>query len=1192
MASSHQLAGQTPSRRPLLLVSLSLLFAMPFSSVLIAQTTTSGGLTGVITDQSMAVVPKADVEIRDNAKGTTHSTKTDRDGVYQFFFLAPAKYLLTVTNEGFRKESRVVNVLLGPPVSVNVTLEIAKTSSEVTVTGEAPLVQAENGDVSATMNQKQISEIPNPGNDLTYIVQTTPGVVMNTDTQSLANFSILGMPGNSYLYTMDGMNDNDNCCNLSQVGSLILLLGQNQIQEATVVSGGYSGQFGGAAGGNVNYITKSGSNKFHGNAQYYWNGRVFNANDWFDSALRNPRPFDIANQWAGSFGGPIKNDKLFFFFDTEGLHLLIPQPSFVTIPSPQFEAATIAHIDSVFGVASASDAFYKRIFSLYNAAPGASPVFRGGLSPSTDPTGCTGFVDPDHPNGPGHGTVPCARYFLATRSRASDEALTSGRVDWIAGLNDRAFLRLQYDHGRAAVYTDPISPVFDADNSGPWWQAQLSETHTFGPSAASQFLLAGSYFALILRVKNPSQALSAFPTVLGFASGTFNGLGGEDGVSAFGFGRRNTQYQFSEDVVKTWGKHKLGFGAGFARIHWSELANSLGFLSGSSTIGTLTAQTLYAFYQGGVDPANPSAPLSDSTLLAQSFTSRTNLPISFSNLGFYAQDEWHARPNLTLTLALRADHYSNPVCKSHCFARLTGPFGSMTHDPDQPYNQAIVSNQEQALESTDTILWSPRFSFAWQPFGVSHNSVLRGGVGVFYDPLQGAILDFFSGGPPLFNAYLISGDNLTPNEQTSLFKDAAASNAAFVNGFAAGQTLGQIQAAISQFYPPGFSPPGISAATTRMHSPQFQRWSLEWQQALGVNSSASVGYFGNHGIHEMVVNPSANAYGFGSLPAAQCTRPPVPPCADARFSRVTQINTNAVSNYNGMVISFKHQFTRWTQGVFQANYTYGHAFDEVSNGGLFSFTLGSSLNPQNPNNLGGSYGPAEYDVRHSFNASYVWELPLKAALHGRGPDYLVKGWQVSGTIFARTGFPYTVFDSQKSGNLQLNNYFGQIYSVPVGPLSSASSCGEKAAFIQDLHPCLPPQVLRDGTTPNPGALFVQAGCETGFNAGHRGASGSCDGPVVSFAQGRNRFRGPGYFNTDFGITKYTKIRGWENATLGIGFQFFNLFNHPNFGFPDNSSSDPALGQIFYLEQPPTSILGAGLGGVSPRMIQLKVQLQF
>jgi hypothetical protein len=136
----------------------------------------------------------------------------------------------------------------------------------------------------------------------------------------------------------------------------------------------------------------------------------------------------------------------------------------------------------------------------------------------------------------------------------------------------------------------------------------------------------------------------------------------------------------------------------------------------------------------------------------------------------------------------------------------------------------------------------------------------------------------------------------------------------------------------------------------------------------------------------------------------------VPPCADPRFGEVTEINANGVSNYGGMVVSFQHRFSGWSQGLFQANYTYSHAFDEVSNGGLFSFTFGSSLNPQDPNNLHGAYGSADYDVRHSLNANYVWEVPVKAALRGRGSDYLVKGWQVSGTIFARTGFPYTVFD--------------------------------------------------------------------------------------------------------------------------------------------------------------------------------------
>src|SRR5438874_991269 len=143
--------------RPTHLLFLGLLVAVSLANTLNAQTTTSGGLAGVVTDPTSAVLPDADVVILDNAKGTSQSTKTDREGVYRFFFLAPGRYTLTVTHAGFREEKRAVNVPLGPPASVNVALKIAQARTALTVTTEAPLIQAENGDASATMNQKQIS---------------------------------------------------------------------------------------------------------------------------------------------------------------------------------------------------------------------------------------------------------------------------------------------------------------------------------------------------------------------------------------------------------------------------------------------------------------------------------------------------------------------------------------------------------------------------------------------------------------------------------------------------------------------------------------------------------------------------------------------------------------------------------------------------------------------------------------------------------------------------------------------------------------------------------------------------------------------------------------------------------------------------------------------------------------------------
>jgi hypothetical protein len=247
---------------------------------------------------------------------------------------------------------------------------------------------------------------------------------------------------------------------------------------------------------------------------------------------------------------------------------------------------------------------------------------------------------------------------------------------------------------------------------------------------------------------------------------------------------------------------------------------------------------------------------------------------------------------------------------------------------------------------------------------------------------------------------------------------------------------------------------------------------------------------------------------------------------------------------------------------------------------------------QDPAHPRDGYGAADYDVRHSLNANYVLELPLTSMLRSHGPDSIVKGWQVSGTVFARTAFPYTVLDTGEAGYLNSNNNFGNpIYSVPVAPIGPSAPCGERAAIPISAIPCQPPQVQGNGSAAS-GALFVQSGCETGFNTGNLPSlSGPCSGPAVSFAQGRNRFRGPSYFNTDFAIVKNTKIR--ENAVLTIGAQFFNLFNHPNFGNPDNWMADQTFGQIYYLEQSPTSILGSGLGAnVSQRMIQLRAEIKF
>jgi hypothetical protein len=280
---------------------------------------------------------------------------------------------------------------------------------------------------------------------------------------------------------------------------------------------------------------------------------------------------------------------------------------------------------------------------------------------------------------------------------------------------------------------------------------------------------------------------------------------------------------------------------------------------------------------------------------------------------------------------------------------------------------------------------------------------------------------------------------------------------------------------------------------------------------------------------------------------------------DPRFGTVTEIGSGAVSNYNGLVTSVRHNFTHGLR--FQANYTWSHALDEISNGGILPFnagTNGSLLFPSNPNNLRANYGNADYDIRQYFSMNYVWDDLFRHMFHA-GPNAIFGGWTLSGTIFDRSGLPFTVIDGNTSGILASNGYGATIFANIIGPTTNGS-CG-KSSTGPNAVPCL-------------------------------NASGF-DSPTASVIvnQARNQFRGPGFFDTDLSIMKYTKLA--EHANLGIGFQFFNLFNHPSFDQPVGNISNANFGNVVRTVNVPTSILGSALGGdASPRLIQLKAEFKF
>ena len=472
------------------------------------------------------------------------------------------------------------------------------------------------------------------------------------------NYEFFGLPSNSNVFTYDGANDNDPYFNINNSGATNLTLGLNDVQETSVVTNGYSGQYGGLAGANINYVSKSGTNSFHGNAEYWWNGRALNANNYFRNQANAvagsqvaPRPFVNANQYAASIGGPIRKNKSFFFVDYEGIRLVIPSLFSVNLPTQQFQNAVIANLNNV---SPASVPFYNKLFGIWNATPGAAgaqnTLAGGGCSNVTTLAG-TAF-------GAGN---PCALQLQGGTSQATNDYLIVGRYDQNIGNNDKLFLRVQHESGLQATYTDPLTSAFNAHSAQPEWQSQLSETHTFGTNKVNNFIASLQWYSALFTMANPTAEFQTLPQTVAFGDNSLFNLN-NDGT-AFPQGRSVTQYGLVDDFSWTRGRHSFRFGVNFRRDDVSD-HNFTG------VIPFVQESTLNDFAFGGVAPTNTGV----GNLVTQNFSVNTNVPIALYQLGWYASDEVKVTPNLKLTLSMRFDHLSNPVCQTNCFQSFSAPF--------------------------------------------------------------------------------------------------------------------------------------------------------------------------------------------------------------------------------------------------------------------------------------------------------------------------------------------------------------------------------------------------------------------------------------------------------------------------------------------------------------------------------------
>jgi hypothetical protein len=1126
------------------------------------QSLTTGSIVGTVKDPAGAVIPDASVNLTSLDTGEKQVTTTNTVGSYRFNLLKPGRYEVSTSAASFAKTTRSTSVEVGQTAQIDITLELSTSSQTIEVIGEAPLISTDPGQ-STSFTPTEVSLLPSAGGDITTLAFTSPGAVVSPGS-GYGNFTVNGLPGTSNLYTVNGENDMDPYFNINNSGATNLTLGSNEVQEATIVTNPYSGEYGQLSGAQVTYVTKSGTNSFHGNAQWWWNGRYMNANDFFSNATGAPRPFSNANQWAASVGGPVIKDRTWFFVDTEGLRFVLPNVYTVHVPTPAFASAVLNNI-------SANEpnelAAYQNMFNIY--AKGAA----GKQATVNAPTGeCATMTLPGWTTG-----TPCRETFTSTPTSFAKEWILAGRVDQKITSKDDLFFRFKIDKGLQPTYIDPLDPAFDANSNQPAYDFQVNWRHVFNPNMTNSFTATGSHYVAQF-TQDAAAAKAAFPYG-GVRFGGNVGLSNVDGVArSFPQGRNITQYQFIDDLSWTHGRHTLKFGANFRRYDVSD--HNFFYINPTTQFSDLTAGAgttgLQAFANGVANAYYQQDSIS------------TDVPIAIWGLGFYVDDTWKVTSNFTLTGALRFEKNGNPVCQRNCFVDYNTSFPNLASVTagyagagDVPYSSDLQTGLSHAYRGVDAINVSPRLAFSWSPSTRDHfpffkggKTVISGGVGIFYDNPPAGLVDNLLGNPPASVFFFISPldatfnttgilpfDATNPSSGPNSFKAASAA-------FNINKSYNQLSAVLNPII--GFNPPiAISSIQGTIHSPQVQEWNLKIDQEITKGTAITINYVGNHSIQGLYANSWWNAISSGTTYSniASIQAQPYP-----NYAEVTTTQSGAVANYNGVTISLREQYHNWIMA--HVNYTYSHALDEVSNGGLFpignstgaGYPEGGNIQTQiNPTSLrANNYGNADYDIRNLFSADYV--ITPQTHFENKFAKAALGGWQWSGKVFLRSGLPFTVIDTNAAAGLAQSGTDVNV-AQQILPGAQPSTCGTGAAYTNSSGAtCLSPSAFADSSVS--GFAFSKFPTQT-----------------------RNQFRASNYVDFDMGLYKTFQIK--ERVNFGLGMTAFNVFNHPNFNLPDAGLGSPTFGQTVSMQGVPTSPYGNFLGfDSSVRVVQLSLKLTF
>ncbi len=1150
---------------------------------LIARAQDRASLTGTIRDKSGAVIPKAEVVIKNNSNGLTRSLISNADGEYLASALPPGPYNITVAAKGFRKfQAKNVTLRVAQTARIDVTLQVGDINSEITVQGEGlAQVETQSSELGGTITGKEITELQLNGRNFTQLVTLVPGVSNQTGqdegtvgAQGNVNYSINGGRVENNNWEIDGGDTMDNGSN----ETLNVYPSIDSLEEVRVLTSNYGAQYGRNASGTIEAETKSGTNAFHGDAYEFFRNEALNAHNYFD-APGTSKPQYRKNDFGYTLGGPIWKNHTFFFWSEEWRRENVPTnfynfvPSFADRQGSFSDFCPATNINFQRDDSSAASTYFPECPGIAGKVIGGeqfySPYVTNGVLNQVpiDPNGqaLLGMI-PEPTTGSGSDSL-----FQASAAQPMHWREELIHLDHDINSKQRATFRFIHDSwditNSTVTWAGESFPTIGTHFIGPGISIVAKLTSTISTTLLNEFV--ASYTTDHIQQINTNAQVWERPSTFTMPGlfpdnhgelpdiclSTLGSYGGGfcEGPSAFPWNNSNPTYTVRDNITKSLGKHNLQFGGYYVTAQKNERAytdveGDMGFdstapNSSGNAFADLLMGNIASYSQDSAEP---------------------KYHIHFRMFEPFIQDDFRVSKNLTLNLGLRLSFFGTFYEQQHLVynwelsafnpnaapqidltGNITGQEGALLPGTGNPFNgmvQCGAPGVPRGCELGKIFNPAPRIGFAWDPFGKGTTAV-RGGYGIFFDHTNGeeANAENLEGTPPLV-------------QEPTQFNIVGYNNVG-------GQGL--------------LFPLSTISIPTQVIWPYVQQWHLDIQRDVVKNTIATISYVGSKGTHLTLIHElnqlapvpaSENPFlpgqpitdticdsqnGSVQKPifrvnhqtikgqaainlAVACGNDPNPYRPLYGLDSTEGVSPEADSNYNALQFSL-----RKTSGPLTLSlaYTYSHSLDDSSDKFDSNFV--------NSYNVKGSYASSNFDQRHILTVAWVYDLPFfrRPGLSHR----VLGGWQYAGIMTSQSGEPFSV----------LNGVYGDSAGVANG-----IGVGSYADVVGNPYAVASNEFSADPSIKGPLLFNSNAYTQTqGLTFGD---------------SGRNSLNIP--WRTNFDMSMYKAFKPSEKSDLQFRLEGFNVFNHTQW-----SGVNEYIGSDYFLRPS---------GAHTSRVVQLGLKLIF